>query len=99
MLADDNSVDKETGGGILVPTDRLNRMIELRQKQGAFRGFVDTVPTARDAVTIDVVTKEPDVTWVGERENRPDTDTAEFGDIEIAVHEATAKPKLTNKWM
>lgn len=91
------SVDSNPDGGYLVrPTisaqiqQKIFESSPMRELAGSETISTDAFEEAYDA-------DEPESGWVGEREERKETDTAGFKMIRIPVHELYAEPKATQK--
>ena len=96
------STDSLRDGGVFVPSQMSDRIVERTYEYSPVRqdATVETITTG-DRLDIPVEDLADDYTsgWVGEREERGETDTEAFGLVSIDVHEQFAQPSLTNKML
>lgn len=91
------SSDSDTDGGFMVPTTRANRIIELLREVSDIRALatVETITTGSD---YEIPAEGPegfDAGWVGEREDRPETQGGKLAMRKIPTHEMYANPHVT----
>ena len=96
------STDDISQGGVFVPKTMSDRIIERTYELSPIRqnATVETISTG-DRLDIPREDLEDDYTsgWVGEREDRPETDAESFDLVEIPVHEQYAMPSVTNRML
>ena len=96
------STDDISQGGVFVPKTMSDRIIERTYELSPIRqnATVETISTG-DRLDIPREDLEDDYTsgWVGEREERPETEAERFDLVEIPVHEQYAMPSVTNRML
>lgn len=95
------STDDLTTGGVFVPANTTNRIIERVYELSPIRqnATVESI-TQGDRLPIPKESdKDYDSGWVGERQDREQTETEAFGLVDIPVHEQYAEPRMTNKML
>ena len=107
MRAGDRSLSSEVlndlargsdpSGGYWVPPDRSGRMAEILRLTSPMRQVADIQPISSDSLTGPIDNDQFDSGWVGEQDDRPDTNSAQIGQWEIPVHEQYAQPKATQQ--
>lgn len=88
-------VDKD--GGAISSTDIEKEIIRIVEENSVIRSLADVRSTDKKAVEVRVQTKGTTGGWVGETDERTETDTPEYKAKEIKVHEEYVKPKVTNE--
>jgi HK97 family phage major capsid protein len=82
-------------GGYLVAMPMSDRIVQYVFETTPMRELAGQVSISTRSFPGMYDTDEADAGWVGETESRPDTQTPQLGQFEIAVHEIYAKPKVT----
>lgn len=73
-------------GGYLVVPQMVNRIIELQTDMDEFRPYANAVTIGSNLAQVPFEKAEPSTQWVGEIEQRQDTDSEEFGLANIEVN-------------
>jgi HK97 family phage major capsid protein len=91
------SVGSDPDGGYWVTPDTTGRMVAKIYETSPIRQLasVDTIGT--DVFEGPIDNDEADAGWVGEKSDRPETDTPQIGKWTIAVNEVYAEPRSTQK--
>lgn len=95
------ATDTDPGGGYLVPENQRNEIIQKRRARSPVREFC-TVLTISRGNQLKVPREDDsdfDAGWTGERESRPETDTAGWEMLNIPTHEIYAKPMATSQML
>lgn len=93
------SVGSNPNGGYLVPTARSARITGRIIESSPMRRLATVITIGTDTFEIPVDQGEAEAGWVGEEEARPITGTPQFGNQVIQVHEISAKPQVTQKFL
>lgn len=91
------SVISDADGGYMVTSDMSGRIVKRIFETSPFRAYASVQGISTDALEGMLDNNEAGSGWVGEEEDRPETDTPEIGRYKIAVHEQYAMPKITQK--
>ena len=92
------SVGSDPDGGYLVTPHLSNDMTRVMAETAPFIGLARTVEIdSGDAFEEPVDTEEVGAEWVGERQERSDTDTPQLKMFRCPVHELQAQPAITQK--
>ena len=86
-------------GGFFIIPERSDRMSERLFPTSNARPLVNIETTTSDVYEIILDDGETDCGWVGEVDERPDTNTAKIGLIKIPIHEIYSNPKATQKML
>jgi len=97
MLAKDLLAGSGPDGGYFVTTDRSNAIVERIFETSPLRGLANIETTNSDVFEKIIDDNEADCGWVGEVEERADTNTPPVGVLRIPIHEVYAQPKATQK--
>lgn len=73
-------------GGYLVVPQMVNRIIELQTDMDEFRPYANAVTIGSNLAQVPFEKGEPDTQWVGEIEQRADTDNVELGLANIEIN-------------
>jgi len=82
-------------GGFFVTPDRSSAMIKRIFETSPMRSVCSVVTTTSNVFEMVLDDDEAACGWVGEVEDRDETDTPQVGLLSIPVHEVYAKPKAT----
>lgn len=85
----------EVPGSYVVPTPVQERIFSNLEGSASFRSIARVMNISSSSADVIVDTKLPQVGWVGEKEDRPETEAPDLAKINIPVHELYAKPKAT----
>lgn len=93
------SVGADPEGGFWVQPERSNEIISRMFETSPIRQVASVIPiTHGDAYEYPLDTNDAiSGGWVGEKDSRPETNTADVGVGKIYVHEQYAQPKVTQK--
>ena len=91
------SVGTDPAGGYLVTPTISNRVVEIQRETSPIRAVATVETIGSDSYEYFTDMDEADAGWVGETEERSETDTPEVGKGKIEVHEMYAKPKATQR--
>lgn len=91
------SAGSDPGGGYLVTPDTSGRIVKKIYESSPIRQIASIQGISTDALEGLNDLNEPDSGWVGEKEDRTDTNTPDIGEWRIPVHEQYAMPKVTQK--
>ncbi|NUO62813.1 MAG: phage major capsid protein [Gemmatimonadaceae bacterium] len=91
------SVGSEPAGGYFVPPDLAGRIVKLVYETSPMRQYAGMESTSRDVKEGFFDLNEVGGGWVGEKEARPETSTADVGKWRIEVKELYANPKTTQQ--
>lgn len=91
------SVQIDEDGGFLVTPQISNEIVKKVFESSPIRELSSVTTISTDALEIYEDLDEADAGWVGETQDRPETDTPKIKMIKIPVHELYAKPKATQK--
>jgi HK97 family phage major capsid protein len=92
------SVDSDVDGGFFVRPEVSDKIIEKVVESNPIRELADVVTISSDSLDVYTDTEElENGGWVGETEERPETETPKVGMITIPVHEIYANPRVTQK--
>lgn len=89
------AVNDGPSGGYLVHTDYLNYVFEKVRDVDEIRANATVLTTGSSALEIPTEGQDAGLEWVGETEERPETDAPTFGKVNIPVTEAHAKIRMT----
>jgi HK97 family phage major capsid protein len=91
------SVGSDPAGGYFVPPDLAGRIVKLVYETSPMRQYAGMESTSRDTKEGFYDLNEVGGGWVGEKEARPETTTADVGKWRIDVREVYANPKTTQQ--
>ena len=91
------SIDSDVDGGFFVMPEYLGIMEKRIFETSPIRQVADVRNTANESVIITVDNDEVNAGWVGEREERGETDTPTLDQIQIHLQEIYAKPHSTQR--
>lgn len=91
------SVGSDPAGGYFVPPDLEGRIVKLVYETSPMRQYAGIEKTSRDTKEGFYDLNEVGGGWVGEKEARPETSTADAGKWRIDVREVYANPKTTQQ--
>lgn len=91
-----STFDGPSGGYAVVP-EVERRIVEKIYEASPIRQYADVVTIGSDRLEIPYEGDEFEAGWVGELDERPETDTGTFQKIGIDVHEMYAMPAITQK--
>ena len=89
------AVNDGPSGGYLVHTEYLNYVFEKVRDVDEIRANATVLTTGTSALGIPTEDQDAGLEWVGETEDRPETDAPTFGQVNIPVTEAHAKIRMT----
>lgn len=89
------SVNDGESGGYLVHNDYLNYVFEKVRDVDEIRANATVLSTSGSAIEIPTENGDAGLAWVGETEDRKETDAPTFGKVNIPVNEAQAKVRIT----
>ena len=89
------SVSGDPQGGYYVPAATSDSVIMKIFETSDIRGIAQVITIGTDRWKSPVDRDEVDSGWVGEKDPRAETDTAQIGELEIPVHEQFAQPKIS----
>jgi HK97 family phage major capsid protein len=91
------SSDSDSDGGFMVPTTRATRMIELLREASDIRALatVETIATGSDYEIPADGPEAFEAGWVGERQERTETQAGKLAMRKIPTHEMYANPYVT----
>ena len=89
------AVNDGPSGGYLVHTEYLNYVFEKVRDVDEIRANATVLTTGTSALGIPTEDQDAGLEWVGETEDRPETDAPSFGQVNIPVTEAHAKIRMT----
>lgn len=84
-------------GGALIPPVIEDRILVHVTTLSPLRAEAHLISIASSSLDVLVNTKDPEVGWVAEEEERPATEEPELTKMTIPVHEMYAKPRATQK--
>lgn len=91
------SVGNDPSGGYLVTPDVSGRMIKKVYESSPMRQLASVVSIGTDALEGPIDNGEAEALWVGEQQERKQTEASTFGKWTIPVNELYAYPWLTQK--
>lgn len=91
------SVGSDPDGGYTVTPDTSGRIVTRVRETSPMRQIASVVTIGTDALEGFNDLDEGSAGWVGEKQERTDTDTPKLGKWTIPVHEIYAMPKATQK--
>jgi len=91
------SVGSDPDGGFAVPPDMGGRIISLIFETSPVRQVANVVTIGSDALEGINDLNQATSGWIGETQDRGDTDTPQIGAWRIPVHEQYAEPSATQK--
>ena len=83
-------------GGWLTSADTSGRIITKVRDMSPLRRYANVKNTSKGILTGIVNNGRNSYAWVGETETRAETNTKQFGEYEIRLHELYAYPKVSN---
>lgn len=89
-------VSDDTKSGYLAPKELVMSILKEIEEFSPMRGLVTVRRTSNRAIQIPKRTALPSAVWVGETEDRPDTEGLAYGMLDIPVHESTMAVPVTN---
>lgn len=87
----------DTSGGYLIPGEVSDKIIETLERLSVIRSLAHVEHISTSSLDILQDRNEPGAGWVGEEDERRETDTPDLAKINIPVHEIYAKPRCTQK--
>ena len=91
-------VGNDAEGGYFVDTHRSEQMLRVMAEISPFIGEARTVMLrSGDAFEEVLDLNQAETAWVGELEDRPDTDAPDLGKYRIELHELYSMPKVSQK--
>ena len=87
----------DTDGGYLIPQVIATRISHELRDLCPIRALASVISISSSAVELLVDRESPEVGWVAETEERPETKAPNLAKIRIPVHELYAKPRATQK--
>jgi HK97 family phage major capsid protein len=90
-------VGSNPDGGFLAPIDPVRFISQRIFESSPVRQIANVISTAREAVQVIVDDDQAGFEWVGEVDERSETNTPQIAEIEIPTHEQAARPKLSRK--
>ena len=91
------SVGSDPAGGYWVQPDRSGRIVTKVRETSPMRSVAAVTTISTDALEGVYDREEAGSGWVGEKDDRDETDTAGVGAYRIPVHEQYAEPRITQK--
>ena len=91
------NVQIDEDGGFLVTPEVSSEIVKRVFESSPMRELSSAITIGSDSLNIYEDNDEADAGWVGEEEDRAETDTPKIQMINIPVHEMYAKPKVTQK--
>lgn len=92
------STDSLPDGGIFVPENLATNIVERITEISPIRKLANIVTIGEgNSFKVPIEKSDMEAGWVGEREDRPATETVKFGTVDIILHEMYAKPKVTQR--
>ncbi len=91
------SVGSDPDGGFAVPPDMSGRIISLIFETSPVRQIANVATIGSDALEGINDLNQATSGWIGETQDRTDTDTPQIGAWRIPVHEQYAEPSATQK--
>lgn len=100
----DNSIKAMTSGndfsgGLFVPVQEERNILRLVEDNTAMLRVSERKNTGTSSYTRPVRLSKASGQWVGEMEDRPKTDTPNYGEIKIDVHKIMARPLVSKDLM
>lgn len=89
------SVGSAPDGGFYVEPARDGTIITRLRETSAMRSLASIMSVGNPSYKFNIDRDDVGYGWVGEQSSRPETDTPQFGEGEIPVHEMYAMPKET----
>ncbi|MFN3650083.1 MAG: phage major capsid protein [Armatimonadota bacterium] len=93
------SVGSDPDGGYLVPADMTGRIVTKVYETSPMRQYAQVDTTSSDTYGGPTDLDEAGAGWVGETEDRDETDTPEIGEWSFPIHEIYAEPRQTQKFL
>lgn len=90
-------VGSDPKGGLLLPPMIEKRVVEYVYESSDMRRLATVEQIEGESFPLELDLDEVDAGWVGEKESRPESDTADFGEQEIKLKELYANPAITQK--
>ena len=91
------SVGSDPDGGFAVPPDMNGRIVSLIRETSPVRQVANVVTIGSDALEGISDLNQATSGWIGETQDRDETDTPQIGAWRIPVHEQYAEPAATQK--
>jgi HK97 family phage major capsid protein len=91
------SVGTDPSGGYQVSPTVMSRILSIQRETSPMRDIAAVENVGSDIAEFPVDDDEASAGWVGENEDRGETDTPEGGVARIPVHEIFAQPRVTAK--
>ncbi len=88
-------VGSDPDGGYLVPTETSTRVVERIYETSPMRQLAYVESISRTELEVPRDDDDIDCGWVGETQERPETDTPQTGVSKIVAHELYAAPRAT----
>jgi HK97 family phage major capsid protein len=89
----------DANGGYLVPASAVHLINQHLEARSPIRRLASVATITNDTFDLLIEKTEPDVGWVAEDGERPETSTSELAKISIPVHEIYAKPKVSQRML
>lgn len=93
------SVNVDEDGGFLVTPNQSSEIIKKIYETSPMREICSVQTISSDSLEILEDLEELEGGWVGETEDRGDTENAKLKQVKIFAHEIYAKPKATQKFL
>lgn len=87
----------DEAGGFLLPSGVVEQVNNRILLLSTMRRISSSMTISGGYIDLVIDTKNPDAGWVGDNEERAETNTPEIQKIKIAVHEIYAKPKANQR--
>ncbi|GAB5387077.1 MAG: hypothetical protein Alpg2KO_00450 [Alphaproteobacteria bacterium] len=92
-------VGSEPSGGFLIPPTISSRILSTVLETSPLRELATVERITTDSLEFPIDDDEIPTGWVGESDDREDSNTTEFGVLKIEVNEGYAQPKATQKFL
>lgn len=92
-------VGVDTDGGYAVPKEVDKRIVELLQANSPMREYCNVISMSSEAYSVLVETGEVEVKWVGETEERGETEFIGLAELRPYFGEVAAEPHATQKML
>jgi HK97 family phage major capsid protein len=90
-------VGSNPDGGFLAPIDPVRFISRRLFETSPVRQLANVLSTAREAISVVIDDESADTGWVGELDERPNTDNPQVAELEIPTHEQYAQPLISTK--
>lgn len=92
-------VADDSAAGVLAHPELVMSILKEIEEFSPMRNQVTVRTTSKESVQQPKRNSLPDAVWVGETEDRPDTEGLGYGMLDIPVHEATMSVPVSNKML